>query len=145
MDLDDIVTSLEEAVSEFSVEDEDKILLDNRCIDDCIKDQIKLQLRWERIYAECCRVHDMCKAESERLFSEAFHNKMTKEQRAWGTTEAKILSEGDPQYVAAKQLENRAGAVRRDAEAFLKTIVTRQYALKNMVDLVLSANDKYII
>lgn len=142
---DDLLDRLQKTIDETFADDEDHIYLDKRCIDDCLKDQLKLQLRWERIVAHAAAIHEEAKNESDYLFSLSYQNKMENDKRAWSTTDARILASSDISYQDMKERQVRAYKLKKESEGILSVIESRKYALKNMCDLLRDGQEKHII
>lgn len=148
MTLEDLEVEVSDAISdldEMMIEDHDQIMIDNKNIDSAMKEQIRLQIKWESIVSMLNRLLDDCTVMAEQTFSHAFHERMVNDNRTWSTTDAKILSQGDDRYVRSKKLENRCKSAKRETEGFLRVIETRKYTLKNLTSLIISGSDKYIL
>lgn len=139
------VTEALEDIDALMADDHEDILIDNKNIDAAMKQQIRLQIKWESVVSMIAGLLDECTTLSDELFAVAFHDRMINDDRSWSTTDAKILTQGDERYVKCKRLENRCKAAKREAEGFLRVIETRKYTLKNLTSLIIAGSDKYIL
>lgn len=143
--LQDIVQEALDYVESEKNKVEDDILLDNKSLDDCLKNQIRLQLHWERVSVYVGGLYEEVKGEVEGAYAEAYRRLMVEDDRDWSTTDAKILVQSDEEYRKHKKAEIELQAAKREAEGILKTVESRKYILKNLVDSVINSTEKYII
>lgn len=148
MNISELVTQVDEVCEDIERKMEgieDEIEIGNKVITKALEEQVKLQLKWERITATVGGLYEECKRHSQGAYSEAFENRMVNDNRSWSVTEAKILADNDQRYNAYKIIENKIAMAYKECVGIVKTLDARKYALKNLTDLVIKDSDNYII
>lgn len=137
-DAQNLIDTLSEAV-------QPEVLLDDKVIADALEEQIRLQLRWERIVAECRSLVTECEIFSEEMLSRAIERIRKSSYTNMSSTELKIAAAADQQYIDAKKLENKMVRSKDIAAGVLRTIETRKYVLNNQTKLIVDGSEKNIL
>lgn len=145
MELEELVQEAIAYVEEEKEQVEDEIILDNHQLDECLKNQIRLQLQWEKMSAYTTGIYEQVKEATESAYADAYRRLMVEDNREWSTTDAKILVQSDEEYRKYKKLEIELAAAKKEVDGILKVVESRKYILKNMVDSVINSTEKYII
>ena len=136
---------LKEKVEQETEKDESLIPLSNSMLSDSLKNQIELQLRWERIYSKINWISKESETLFETYFSESYYKVMTEDNRKWSTTDAKLIAARDVDYINAKKLYNKIEALKREVLGILNVLESRKYILKDFSNQIINGSEKYIL
>lgn len=137
--------NLEKDIERLYDETKDSILIKDRLLDDCLGEQVTLQVKWERMVGRAKRIYAEAKRKSETTYAIAYRTHLEGSRRSLSTTDAKFFAEGTTDYVDARKAEIRAYGALEEAEAVLKAVTSRQFALKDLTNAIVAGVNRHII
>jgi len=124
---------------------EDLILIENVRLNDALKNQLKLQLNWERFVNKVNFFYSTCEELVDNAHSSAFRKEMKDTYVDVSVNEAKEYAKADQDYREARALFNKARHLRDEARGVLETITSRKYILNNITNAKVASVDNDIL
>jgi len=143
--IEDSLDELNEYMQSEMDDIEKNVSIDSKMLDECLKEQLPLQLKWERIVAELSIVYSEAKQIADNSYSEAFKKSGENSYGDIPTTDKKYSAACSKKYQKYKGIENKASGLKKRAESVLKTVESRKYILKDLCAAVINGVEKNII
>ena len=144
-DLEQLLKLLESEYKKLSTNVEAEIMLSNKQLDSALTEQIKIQIRWERLSAKVASGYSLSKDNAEYEFAKAYTNAISDAYKDLSSTDAKFIAGCDVNYADAKKLENNYYRLRKEVEAVVDTIESRKYVLKDLTSSIINEVSKTIL
>lgn len=136
---------LEDEYQTLSANIESQVQLEHKNLDTTMKDQINMQVKWERFFARVIAAYEQAKDDSEYEFANAYKIAVSDSYKDMSSTDAKFIAGCDSVYRDAKKLENKFYKLKKEVEAVCSVIETRKYVLKDMTASIIHGVNKVIL
>jgi hypothetical protein len=143
---------LEQQITDFKIEAdhimtayEADIALEHNMLDDCLKNQITLQLEFERLLARAKGLEQDADSLKEQYHSYAFSVEMKSNKRPDSITEAKMHADCNTDYIRAVKAYNSIYKTRLEIAAVTEVLTTRKYTLTNITNAVIEGVNKHLL
>ena len=145
LDIKNLYEELKQIVEKETTKDESIVPIENCMISEALRNQVALQIKWERIYSKINWINKEAELQYETYFSESYYNVMTNSDRKWSTTDAKLVASRDESYIRAKRLYNEIESLKREVSGILNVLESRKYILKDYSNQIINGSDRYIL
>lgn len=139
------IDSLTTRVEASQLEAEPQIVLDNHLLDECLKNQVLLQLEWEQFMGLAAGLENESEALKDQYHSYAFVQAHSQSKRVLNSTDAKRYADVNNDYVDAVKVYNKIYRLRKEIEAILNAVNTRKFVLNNMTNAAIHGINKSIL
>lgn len=137
---------LKELHTEFDDKfDEGDIEIDGKILINSLKEQINIQLKWEKFSAKVQYELDKQKSLAESAYTKAYTKAISDKHKIVSSTDAKNIASSDDDYIDHKKLENKFRRIRNETNSVCQTIESRKYILKDISATVINQCESYII
>ena len=124
---------------------EETIPLDNKILQDCLKNQITMQMKFNELYSELYHWHENAKTDVEELYSLRYQVLIDDSYKGYSATEAKQIAMSDTNYLQMKRIYNNFHALLSSMNELNDLLETRKYTLKTISDSMINGINKHII
>lgn len=114
-------------------------------LDDALKNQLLLQINWERVNKKSRYLFSQCELLVDEKFAKAFKHEISNSYKNVSTTEAREFAKCDADYLDARRLLIDAAELKDETTGLLDVITSRKYVLNNLTNAIISACNKEIL
>lgn len=144
--LNDKIEAFEKKFEHSISQYEGTIALDGVLLDEALKNQVELQVEYERLHGEAVGLENDASTLKELFHSAAFAKEMkSKAKRPDTFTEAKMYANTDDDFVMASMTYNRIFKVKAEVHGVLEAVITRKFVLNNLTNAVINSVNKHIL
>lgn len=141
---DEIEKFIEVYEEEFSKVEKD-LPLDGKKLNSCLKNQLDLELTWERLTKRINVISDRCEHMVDTSYSVAVKNEIQNNHRTTSISEAKEFAKNDQNYRDFKKLSIEIKKYRDEARGVLEVVRSRKYILNNMTNAIINGSEDKIL
>ena len=140
-EFDDYLDKHDEAL-EFA---EKEIDFDGKQLKDALKNQLKLQMRWEILTKRINKIYDICEYTMDEAYASAVNSELRDNFKDVKISEAKEYAKADKTFKAARRLLIDIREVRDEARGALDVITSRKYLLNSMTNAMVASVENTIL
>jgi hypothetical protein len=144
-DMQKYFEDLQETHKKMMVDVEESVGLDNIKLSDALKNQLKLQMRWDSLHKKVSYVYDMAQFLVEQAYADAVTTELKNSQRISSITEAKEFAKSNSDYKKCKRFMLIVQEVRDEIKVVVETVNSRKYILNNLTNAMIASVDETIL
>lgn len=144
-DLEKYFEDLQETHTHMMIDVEESVGLDNIKLSDALKNQLKLQMRWDSLHKKVSYVYDMAQFLVEQAYADAVTIELKNSQRISSITEAKEFAKSNSDYKKCKRFMLIVQEVRDEIKVVVETVNSRKYILNNLTNAMIASVDETIL
>lgn len=120
------------------------IALENRVLDECLKNQVTIQYAFEFCKARAAALLKEAEALRDQYHSYAFTLEMRSNSKP-GFTEARKYADCNKDYVEAVKVYNKIFKLDAEVSSVVEAMITRKFVLSNLTNSVINGINKHIL